>query len=169
MVNIHRPPRRREGQSLCNAYFGKATTMNRDRTDHSKQQSYTGSAGVVYNGHMRNLAAIVLSMMLALSPAPVSAQAVNFTLINNTDIAFTGLMVRRFGTQQWSPLVVSPTPVTSSGGRGAVAFSNPDCAFDLQATLPDGRVVVWPRVNLCDARLVTLNRGADGSLWVDYD
>lgn len=118
---------------------------------------------------MRNLAVILLSMALALSPSPAPAQAVNFTLVNNTDIAFTGLMVRRFGTQQWSPLVVSPTPVTSSGGRGAVAFSNPDCAFDLQATLPDGRVVVWPRVNLCDARVVTLNRGADGSLWVDYD
>jgi len=118
---------------------------------------------------MKQAGLILMAAALAFSPAPVSAQAANFTLINNTDIAFTGLMVRRFGTQQWTPLAVTPVPVTSSGGRGAVQFSDQDCAFDLQATLPDGRIVVWPGVNLCDAKVVRLNRSSDGSLWVDYD
>ena len=101
-------------------------------------------------------------------PAPLAAQVTGFTLVNNTDIAFSRLMVRRFGTQQWIPLVITPLPVPSSGGKGAVDFSTEDCAFDLQATLPDGQVVVWSGVNLCDAKTVTLNRRANGVLWADY-
>jgi hypothetical protein len=100
---------------------------------------------------------------------PVAAEAVSFTLVNNTDIDFSAMKIRRMGTQPWTPLSIAPIPVPKSGGRGAVKFSNPDCAFDLQATLPDGRVVVWSGVNLCDTKVVTLNRNASGELWVDYD
>lgn len=117
---------------------------------------------------MKKLAPIVVSLLLAASPSPLAAQAAKFTLVNNTDIPFTGLMVRRFGSQQWLPLTVSPVPVQASGGRGNVDFSDQDCAFDLQATLPDGRMVVWSGVNLCEAKVVTLNRSARGELWVDY-
>lgn len=105
--------------------------------------------------------------LLAL-PVPVSGQAVNFTLVNNTDIDFTELTVRRFGTTNWQPLVVRPVPVTAAGGRGSVDFSDPDCAFDLQARLPDGRMVVWSGVNLCEAKVVILNQRANGVLWADY-
>ena len=106
--------------------------------------------------------------LVCAAPVPVSAQASSFTLVNKTDIDFTGMKARRFGTDQWVPLTVAPVPVAKSGGQGAVQFSDPDCAFDLQATLPDGRVVVWSGVNLCDAKVVTLNRSAGGDLWVDY-
>lgn len=116
---------------------------------------------------MRKALAVAAAALLAAVPAPVAAQATNFTLINNTDVSFTRLMVRRFGTDQWLPLAVSPVPLPRSGGRGAVDFSNPDCAFDLQATLPDGRTVIWSGVNLCEAKVVTLNRSG-GELWVDY-
>ena len=112
--------------------------------------------------------AILAAAVLAFAPTPAQAQAASFTLVNNTDVNFTGLTVRRFGTQEWLPLVVKPLPLSQSGGQGAVEFSNQDCAFDLQATLPNGQVVVWPRVNLCDASIVTLNRSANGQLWVDY-
>ena len=117
---------------------------------------------------MKASLAMIAAALMAAAPAPVSAQAASFTLVNNTDIAFTSLMARRYGTQQWLPLTVRPVPVASRG-RGAVDFSDPDCAFDLQAILPDGRVVVWSGVNLCDAKVVTLNRDANGVLWIDYD
>jgi hypothetical protein len=117
---------------------------------------------------MKYSLAFFIAALVAAVPAPASAQAANFTLVNNTDVSFTRLMARRFGTQQWQALTVTPVPLSRSGGRGAVEFSNPDCAFDLQATLPDGRVVVWSGVNLCEAKVVTLNRGAGGELWVDY-
>ena len=107
-------------------------------------------------------------MLAAALPAPASAQAANFTIVNNTTIDFTGVMVRPFGRQQWLPLVIAPVPVARSGGRGAVQFNDQDCAFDLQATLPDGRKVVWSAVNLCEAKVVTLNQSANGQLWVDY-
>jgi hypothetical protein len=117
---------------------------------------------------MKHSIAIVGAALVAALPGPAGAQAASFTLVNNTDVSFTGLMVRRYGTQQWLPLVVKPLPLAQSGGSGAVDFSDPDCAFDLQATLPNGQIVVWPRVNLCEAKIVTLNRSASGQLWVDY-
>jgi len=118
---------------------------------------------------MRRTLALLVAAAFAAAPATVSAQAANFTLVNNTDVSFTKLMVRRFGTQQWLPLTVSPVPLPRSGGRGAADFNSPDCAFDLQATLPDGRAVVWSGVNLCEAKIVKLNRSASGELWVDYE
>lgn len=117
---------------------------------------------------MKKALAAAIAATLIISPGPASAQATNFTLINATDIDFTALKVRRYGTDEWKPLVIAPVPVGKAGGRGSVQFNNPDCAFDLQATLPDGRIVVWPGVNLCEAKVVTLNRNARGLLWVDY-
>lgn len=111
----------------------------------------------------------MMAALVTASPAPVLAQASNFTLVNATDIDFTGLAVRRFGTSEWLPLVVSPVPLPKSGGRGAADFRNEDCAFDMRATLPDGRMVVWPGVNLCQVKVVTLNQKAGGALWVDYE
>jgi hypothetical protein len=113
------------------------------------------------------LAAALFALIVA-SPAPAMAQATNFTLVNNTEIDFSALKARRFGTQDWKPLAVAPVPVAKSGGQGAVQFSSQDCAYDLEATLPDGRLVVWSGVNLCEAKVVTLNRSANGDLWVDY-
>lgn len=117
---------------------------------------------------MKTTLGALLAALMVSTPAPLWAQAVNFTLVNNTDVHFTRLMAKRYGSNQWLPLTVSPVPVRGAGGSGAVEFSDPDCAFDLQATLPDGRAVVWSGVNLCEAKVVTLNRGANGELWVDY-
>ena len=117
---------------------------------------------------MRKVFVLGIAALAAAAPVPAGAQATNFTLVNNTDIDFSGLKVRRYGTDEWLPLVIAPVPVARSGGQGAVEFNNPDCAFDLQATLPDGKLVVWSGVNLCEARVVTLNRSARGDLWVDY-
>ncbi len=117
---------------------------------------------------MKTLLPIAVAAVLAASPAPAAAQAGNFTIVNSTGIDFTGLAVRRFGTNEWLPLTVSPVPLPVAG-RGAAAFKDEDCAFDLRATLPDGRNVVWPGVNLCQVKVVTLNQKAGGALWVDYE
>ena len=117
---------------------------------------------------MRKLLPLVLAAAFATAPAPALSQASNFTLVNATGIDFTGLAVRRFGTSEWLPLAVSPVPLPNAA-RGAADFRNEDCAFDLRATLPDGRVVVWPGVNLCQVKVVTLNQKANGALWVDYE
>ena len=52
---------------------------------------------------------------------------------------------------------------------GAIDFKDPDCAFDIQATLQGVGTVVWPGVNLCEVKAVILNRNASGALWVDYE
>jgi len=118
---------------------------------------------------MKKLLPIVLGAAAAAAPLPALAQAGDFAIVNATNIDFRALAVRRFGTSEWLPLTVAPVPLTKSGGRGAAAFKNEDCAFDLKATLPDGRDVIWPRVNLCQVKVVRLNQNARGQLWVDYE
>jgi hypothetical protein len=117
---------------------------------------------------MKQALALVAASVLAVTPAPAQAQVASFVLVNNTDIAFTAIQARRFGSQDWRPVVISPAPVAAKGGHVSAEFSDEECAFDLQATLPDGRQALWRSVNLCEARVVTLNRTSDGQYWVDY-
>ncbi len=114
---------------------------------------------------MRRIAIALATVTLTLSGAPALADAGNFTIVNGTDSAMTGVAIRRFGAEEWRPLSAAP-PV---GGRALVLFSDPDCAFDIRATVAGGKSLVWSGVNLCGAKSVTLNRAASGALWVDYD
>lgn len=112
---------------------------------------------------------LMLAAAFAASHSPAFGRASNFTIVNATPIDMTGLMVRRFGTSDWLPLTVSPVPVMKAGGRGSADFRNEDCAFDLRATLPDGRTMVWSGLNLCEVKVLTLNQKAGGAVWVDYE
>jgi hypothetical protein len=48
-------------------------------------------------------------------------------------------------------------------------FTDPDCAFDIRATVPGAGPVTWTDVNLCDVKSVTLKRDQSAGAWVDYD
>lgn len=113
---------------------------------------------------MKRLLALAAASALAL-PAPALAGANGFSLVNATGLNMTGLTIRRYGTQEWKALGSAPSP----GARGSVQFSDPDCAFDIQATVQGVGPVVWPGVNLCEVKAVILNRNASGALWVDYE
>lgn len=117
---------------------------------------------------MRRALSFIIAALLILPSAPALAAAGNFIIVNATGIDMTGLAVRRYGTENWEPLIIRPLPLAKSGGRGAAQFKNEDCAFDLRATLPNGQMVIWPGVNLCETQVLTLNRDANGNLWVDY-
>ena len=106
---------------------------------------------------------IVFAALLA-AASPVFAGASNFDLVNGTAGGLADLSIRRSGTNDWMPLGSAPSP----GGRGSMTFSDPDCAFDIRATV-GGSPVVWMGVNLCGARSVTLKRDAATGAWVDYD
>jgi hypothetical protein len=105
------------------------------------------------------------AFILAASPAPVLAGASSFTLVNGTGSALSELSIRRAGTNDWKPLGSAPSP----GARGAIQFSDPDCAFDIRANVSGAGPVTWAGVNLCDAKSVTLRRDASAGAWVDYD
>lgn len=108
---------------------------------------------------------VVIATLIAAVAAPAFAGgASSFTLVNGTGAALTQLSIRRTGTQDWKPLGTAPSP----GARGAVNFNDPDCAFDIQATIA-GSAVTWAGVNLCGAKSVTLNRDGPAGAWVDYD
>ena len=113
---------------------------------------------------MKRLLALLLGLAIA-GPAYAFAGAGNFSLVNKTGANITSLEIRRVGTSAWQPLGGTP----SSGARVAVAFANPDCAFDIRATLADGKSATFTGVNLCDVSSVTLNRSPTGAIWVDYD
>ncbi|HEY0629116.1 MAG TPA: hypothetical protein VGD23_07285 [Sphingomicrobium sp.] len=114
---------------------------------------------------MKRFAALLIAAALAAPPAHALVGAGNFTLVNRTGANISALQIRRVGTTAWQPLGGNP----AAGSRVAVAFTNPDCAFDIQAKLADGKTAMFGGVNLCDATVVTLNRGSGGDLWVDYD
>lgn len=114
---------------------------------------------------MKRLIAPLLALAVVALPAPVLADAGNFALVNKTGANIASLQIRRVGTSAWTSLGGAP----ASGSRVAVAFANPDCAFDIKANLVGGQSATFAGVNLCDVTTVTLNRGPSGDLWVDYD
>lgn len=114
---------------------------------------------------MRKSFLAVAALALSSVPAPAVAGAGSFTLFNGTGANISALSIRRTGTDNWQPLPGAP----AAGASAGVAFSNPDCAFDLRATLADGGTSVWTGVNLCGTNQLTLRRRATGETWVDYD
>jgi hypothetical protein len=107
---------------------------------------------------------VVMAALLATS-SPAFAGASNFMLVNGTGGALSQLSIRRAGTNEWKPLGNAP----ATGARGTVSFNDPDCAFDLQATVAGRGAVTWAGVNLCDVKSVILNHDASAGAWVDYD
>jgi hypothetical protein len=108
---------------------------------------------------------LVIAALIAASASPAFAGASNFTLVNGTGAALAELSIRRAGTEEWKTLGAAP----SAGARRSVDFSDPDCAFDIRATVPGAGPVTWAGVNLCGAKSVTLNRDGSAGAWVDYD
>ena len=106
----------------------------------------------------------ILTTLLAVGAA-ADAGATKFTLVNGTDAVLSDLSIRRAGTQDWKPLGNAPAP----GARAAIDYQNPDCAFDLKATVAGKGPVTWTGVNLCDVKSVTLKRDESAGAWVDYD
>lgn len=90
-----------------------------------------------------------------------------FTVVNGTAVPLEYVTIRPSdGKGAWRPL--GPGRL-SAGARSDIAAVGGDlCAFDVQASAA-GTKVVWPGINLCDVKTVTLNRRPDGTLWVDYD
>ena len=107
---------------------------------------------------------LVFIALLATS-SPVFAGASNFMLVNGTGGALSQLSIRRAGTNDWKPLGNAP----AAGARGNISFSDPDCAFDLQANVAGGTPITWAGVNLCDVKSVILNHDGSAGAWVDYD
>lgn len=106
---------------------------------------------------------LLTAPLLALAvPAAVSAQATDFTLVNGTGKALGNLSIRRTGATDWRPLGAAPAP----DGSQAVAFNDPDCAFDIRAETSGGEIV-WTGVNLCEVSAVTL-REAAGTPYAEY-
>ncbi|MFL6728573.1 MAG: hypothetical protein ACJ8FF_09245 [Sphingomicrobium sp.] len=104
-----------------------------------------------------NRALFLIGLVVA---SPAFAGASNFILVNGTGAGLAELSIRRAGTDDWKPL--------AQGAGGAVQFKDPDCAFDIKATV-GGSPVTWAGVNLCGAKSVILKRDAAAGAWVDYD
>ena len=111
------------------------------------------------------LALVASLAIVPLSSAMAAPGASGLTIANATGQALTTLSIRRTGTQSWRPLPAGPIRES----QAKIPFADPDCAFDIKATLGNGAVAEWAGVNLCETKLLTLNRNASGVTWVDYD
>jgi len=118
-----------------------------------------------YIGSMNKRIPIAVALLLVATPATAFAGASSFTLINGTADPFASVSIKRTGTADWRPLQASP----GAGAASSVAFSDPDCAFDLRVSLPGGRTAEWAGVNLCGTNRLTLRQRPSGETWVDYD
>jgi hypothetical protein len=116
-------------------------------------------------GVIQRSSALLPAILMIISPAPAVAGAGGFILVNSAGADLSGVAIRRTGSRAWQPLSVA----IRAGTASAVEFADPDCAFDFRATLGGGGTAVWPGVNLCEVKSVTLNRNAAGAVWVDYD
>lgn len=110
-------------------------------------------------------AALLTALTLLLAAGSASAKVDGFIIVNATGAALGDFSVRRVGATDWRALPVAAT----AGPRIQSSFADEDCAFDLRASVPGARPVVWNKVNLCDVKSVTLNRDSSGRTWVDYD
>src|SRR4051812_12561716 len=84
---------------------------------------FQGNALGYMSQRMKRLAIFAL---LAATATPALAGASNFTLVNGTNGTLAELSIRRAGTADWKTLGAAP----GAGARGAMQFSDPDCAFD---------------------------------------
>jgi hypothetical protein len=115
---------------------------------------------------MSTLRLALAATFLVLAPASgLAAQASGFVLVNGTGGTVGDVQIRRSGTDAWRKLAAGP----SAGARASVDFKDPDCAFDLQASVPGTGPVTWAGVNLCDVKSVVLKRDPQAGAWVDYD
>ena len=114
---------------------------------------------------MKRIVPLAFAAIGLLLPASARAGASSFSIVNQVGADISTLAIRRVGSAQWRPLGTT----APAGQAAAIPFSDPDCAFDLRATLANGATVTWSGVNLCDVKLVTLRRNAAGLAWVDYD
>jgi hypothetical protein len=115
---------------------------------------------------MYKMRLLMLAAALAASSAPaLAAGASGFTLVNGTNGGISEVAIRRAGSNDWKPLGTAPAP----GARGPVQFSDPDCAFDIRATVAGAGPTTWAGINLCDVKSVTLKRDGSTGPWVDYD
>ena len=115
-------------------------------------------------GRMLNRALAMIALAWATAAAAGSHGAQGFTLVNGTTGALGEVSTRRAGSADWKPLGASPV----AGARGPVQFNDPDCAFDIRASVGGGPVT-WAGVNLCDVKSVTLRKDDNAGAWVDYD
>lgn len=112
---------------------------------------------------MRPMTRIFLSLaavaFAATASTTATAGASSFKLIDGTGKGVSQVAIRRAGTSEWKPL----------GPPGQIQFNDPDCAFDIQASVPGAGAVTWAGVNLCEVKSVTLKRDETAGAWVDYD
>ncbi len=109
---------------------------------------------------MKRIILMVMAAAVIASPAASAfGGASNFKLVNGTSNGLSEVAIRRAGTNDWKPL----------GQPGPVQFNDPDCAFDIRATVAGSGPVTWAGINLCDVKSVTLKRDETAGAWVDYD
>lgn len=107
-------------------------------------------------------------LLAALSLGSLAVQAIaaprDVLIVNGTGVPLREVGARPQNAKDWVGLV----PGLSPGARTRVSVDPDLCAYDVRANAADG-LLTWRGVNLCETSSVTLNRRADGALWVDYD
>ena len=107
---------------------------------------------------------LVIAIALGMVAAPAVAAPRSITIVNGTGSPLRDVAARPQDRETWERL----TPGLSPGARTRITIDPDLCAYDVRGAAED-TVLTWRGVNLCETSSVTLNRRADGAVWVDYD
>lgn len=107
---------------------------------------------------------VLLAALLLGSLSPALAAPRSIGLVNATGAPLRDIAIKPEDKNNWTEV----SPGLSPGARTRLTVDPDLCAYDLRATAA-GAALTWRGINLCETSSVTLNRRADGVLWVDYD
>lgn len=98
----------------------------------------------------------VLAMALFLAAAPVVAQDIQFTLVNQSGVDITELYARAAGNADWEENILAGASLPT-GNDGTVTIAGAGvCEFNLKMVFSDGDTLE-DRANLCENPSYTIN------------
>lgn len=97
-----------------------------------------------------------LALVAAIAGAPVLAQDLVFTLVNDSGVDMTELYARPAGSADWEENILSGGSLpTGNNGQVTIAASQ-GCDYDLRMVFADGEALE-DRANICENASYTIN------------
>lgn len=117
----------------------------------------------------KSLSTLVFSALALCAAASVSAENLDFTLLNKTGYAINEVYVSSAATNDWEEDVLGKDQF-GNGDRVNILFDSGSkgCNWDMKVVYEDEEEAVWERLDLCEISSVTLRYDrSKGSTWAE--
>ncbi len=117
----------------------------------------------------KSLSALVFSALALCAAASVSAENLDFALVNKTGYVINEVYVSSAATNDWEEDVLGRDSF-GNGDRVNIHFDrgSSGCNWDMKVVYEDEEEAVWERLDLCEISSVTLRYDRNkGSTWAE--